>query len=82
VAGNRRYNACKKLGWSEICCQVVAADEKEAFRMSLPENMQRKSINPIEEDLAFEAYRMKYGWGAIVDLASGIGRSISTQIED
>ena len=32
VAGNRRFNACKALGWMEIPSRIVEADDKEAFQ--------------------------------------------------
>jgi ParB family transcriptional regulator, chromosome partitioning protein len=77
VAGNRRFNACRALGWKEIPCRVVYVDDKEAFQLSLIENIQRKNLNPIEEARAFEAYTLNYGWGGISELASMIGKSTS-----
>jgi ParB family transcriptional regulator, chromosome partitioning protein len=77
VAGNRRFNACRALGWKEIPCKVVHVGEKEAFQISLVENIQRKNLNPIEEAHAFEAYALNYGWGGISELAFMIGKSIS-----
>ena len=77
VAGNRRFNACKALGWMEIPSRIVEADDKEAFQLSLTENIQRKSLNPVEEEYAFEAYNLNYGWGGITELAFRIGKSIS-----
>ena len=47
VAGNRRYNACRSLGWRKITCYIVELDDREAFEVSLIENIQRKSLNPI-----------------------------------
>jgi ParB family transcriptional regulator, chromosome partitioning protein len=77
VAGNRRFNACKALGWKEIPARVIVASDKVAFELSIAENIQRKSLNPIEEAYAFQAYQMNYGWGGISDLAFRIGKSIS-----
>lgn len=77
VAGNRRFNACKALGWKEIPARMVEVDDKEAFQLSLTENIQRKSLNPVEEAYAFEAYHLNYGWGGITELAFRIGKSIS-----
>jgi ParB family chromosome partitioning protein len=65
------------MGWSEINCQVVEANENEAFSISLIENIQRRSLNPIEETSAFEAYHLNYDWGAVSELASNLGKSIS-----
>jgi ParB family transcriptional regulator, chromosome partitioning protein len=41
VAGNRRYQACKCLGWRRIACHIVDLNDKEAFEISLIENVQR-----------------------------------------
>jgi ParB family chromosome partitioning protein len=77
VAGNRRYNACRSLGWRKITCYIVELDDREAFEVSLIENIQRKSLNPIEEAQAFKKYVTDFGWGGITDLAIKIGRSAS-----
>jgi ParB family transcriptional regulator, chromosome partitioning protein len=77
VAGNRRYNACKKLGWRKIICHIVEVTDQEAFEISLTENVQKKTLNPIDEALAFKSYIKDYGWGGTSDLAEKLGRSIS-----
>ena len=77
VAGNRRYEACKILGWKKIICHIVELDDKEAFEIGLIENIQRKNFDPIEEARSFEMYVLKYGWGGISELAEKIGKSTS-----
>jgi ParB family chromosome partitioning protein len=77
VAGNRRYEVCKKLGWKKIICHIVELDDKEAFEIGLIENIQRKNFDPIEEAHSFEMYVIKYGWGGISELAEKIGKSTS-----
>jgi len=77
VAGNRRMEACKSLGWRKITCHVMELDNREAFEISLIENVQRKSLNPIEEGRAFKAYIEEFGWGGASNLAAKIGKSIS-----
>jgi ParB family transcriptional regulator, chromosome partitioning protein len=77
VAGNRRYKACTTLGWRKIVCHVVELTDKEAFEVSLIENMQRKNIDPIEEAHAFKNYVLTFGWGGISELAAKIGKSVS-----
>ena len=77
VAGNRRLQACKGLGWRKIICHIAELDDKEAFEISLIENIHRKSLNPIEEGYAFRSYVKDLGWGGISDLASKIGKSVS-----
>lgn len=69
VSGNRRYNACKYLAWRKIPCYVVELDDKNAFEVSLVENIQRKTLNPIDETCAFKKYMSDFGWGGITDLS-------------
>lgn len=77
VAGNRRYKACTTLGWRKIVCHVVELTDKEAFEVSLIENMQRRNMDPIEEAHAFKKYVLTFGWGGISELAAKIGKSVS-----
>ena len=49
IAGHRRYEACKRLGWRKIICHIVELDNREVFEVSLIENLQRKSLNPIKK---------------------------------
>jgi len=77
VAGNRRFNACKKLGWRRISCHLVELDDKSAFEVSIVENIQRQTLNPIEEGLAFIKYVNKFGWGGVSDLAQKLSKSPS-----
>jgi ParB family transcriptional regulator, chromosome partitioning protein len=77
VAGNRRFCACKALGWKKIACHIIELDDKGAFEVSLIENVQRKSLSPLDEATAFKAYVSDFGWGGVSDLASKIGKSLS-----
>jgi ParB family transcriptional regulator, chromosome partitioning protein len=77
VAGNRRLHACRILGWKKVACHVVQLNDKEAFELSLIENIQRRSLNPIEEGQAFKKYVSEFGWGGASDLAQKIGKSAS-----
>jgi len=77
VAGNRRYAACKQLGYRKIACQVIELDDKGAFEISLIENIQRKTLNPIEEARAYKQYVYEFGWGGASELSTKIGKSVS-----
>ena len=77
VAGNRRYQSCKALGWKKVACHVVELDDREAFEISLVENVQRKTLSPLEEARAFKLYVSDYGWGGVSSLAEKIGKSAS-----
>ena len=77
VAGNRRYSACKKLGWKKIPCQIVDITDMEAFEISIVENVQRKTLNPIDEAKAFKKYVYDNGWGSVSELATKLGKSVA-----
>ena len=75
VAGSRCFNACRKLRLRKIICHVVELDDKSAFEVSLIENIQRRSLDPIEEARAFRNYVQDRGWGGLTELASKISKS-------
>jgi ParB family chromosome partitioning protein len=77
VAGNRRFMACKMLKSRKISCQIVELDDKNAYEVSLIENIQRRTLTPIEEAHAFEKYVKEFGWGGATELSTKIGKSIS-----
>ncbi len=75
VAGNRRLEACKRLHWVRIPCLIREFTDKEAFEIGLVENIERKTLSPIEEARAFQKYVHESGWGGLTELAKTIGRS-------
>jgi ParB family transcriptional regulator, chromosome partitioning protein len=77
VAGNRRFDACKLLGWKKIPCHIVELDDREAFETSLIENIQRQSLNPLDEAKAFKCYVDDFGWGGMTELAKRLGKNPS-----
>jgi ParB family transcriptional regulator, chromosome partitioning protein len=77
VAGNRRYCACKSLGWKKIPSHIIELDDRQAFEVSIIENIQRMTLSPLDEATAFKAYVSDFGWGGVTDLASRIGKSLS-----
>jgi ParB family chromosome partitioning protein len=76
VAGYRRYSACKKLGWKKIPCQIVDLTDIQAFEISIVENVQRKTLNPLDEGKAFKKYVYDKGWGSASELATKLGKSV------
>jgi ParB family transcriptional regulator, chromosome partitioning protein len=75
VAGYRRYESCRRLRWRKIPACITELSDKEAFEIALTENIQRKSLNPIQEADAFNRYVKEYGWGGVSELARRIGKS-------
>ena len=77
VAGCRRYLACKKIGRRKITCQIANLSDKEAFEISIIENVQRMTLTALDEARAFKNYVSDYGWGGVSDLAAKLGKSVS-----
>lgn len=77
IAGNRRFMACKSLGWRKMPCNVVDLDDKACFEISLIENVQRRSLSVLEEAHSFKKYVNDYGWGGVSELAMKLGKSAS-----
>jgi ParB family transcriptional regulator, chromosome partitioning protein len=77
IAGYRRYEACRRLSWRRITCHIVELNDRESFELSLIENIQRETLNPIDEARAFKMYISEFGWGGVSELAKKIGKSPS-----
>src|SRR6266516_4656963 len=75
VAGNRRLAATRLLRLRKISSHIIYLTDKEAYEVALVENVQHKTMNPIEEAVAFGRYVESYGWGGVSELAKRIGRS-------
>ena len=54
VAGERRWQACKKLGYKTIAAKIVVANDAESQIIALVENLQRDNLNAIEEARGYQ----------------------------
>jgi ParB family transcriptional regulator, chromosome partitioning protein len=75
VAGERRLEACRRLKHRKIKVMIAELDDKTAYEISITENVQRKTLDPLEEAAAFKKYCQEYGWGSQSELARKIGKS-------
>src|ERR671935_910892 len=75
VAGHRRFQACRTLRWRFIPAKIRELSDKQAYEIQLTENIQRKSMDPIEEAEAFRRYVIDFGWGGVSELARKLGMS-------
>jgi ParB family chromosome partitioning protein len=75
IAGNRRLRACKLLRFRRMNCLVTNLDDAEAYEVSLIENVQRRTLNPLEEAAALKKYCVEFGWGSQTQLAKKLGKS-------
>jgi len=74
IAGHRRLEAARVLGWTEL--PVVVRDESEdgAYLLTLVENLQRDDLSPKEEAAALEVLLRERHWST-VQVAKAINRS-------
>jgi ParB family chromosome partitioning protein len=74
IAGHRRLEALRQLGWKTVPTVVRGADEDDAPVLRLVENLQRRDLRPAEEASALEALIRTRGW-TTHQVAAAIGRS-------
>lgn len=75
VAGAIRFEAIKRLRWTRVPCIVRELRDRDAFEVALTENIQRKTMNALEEAEGFKRYIDTYGRGSETQLARKIGKS-------
>lgn len=61
VAGERRYQAAKRAGLTEIPAVVRDISDEDVFKLALIENLQRTDLDPIEEAQGFRTLIEKTG---------------------
>ncbi len=74
VAGERRYRAAKLAGLTTVPCIVRSFSDLQRMEVSLIENIQRESLNPVEEARAY-AYLLTQSGIKQEELAKKVGKS-------
>ncbi len=74
IAGERRFRACRLLGWEKIPAIIKVMEDEEASAIMLAENIARKSLDPIDEAQAYQTRIDNFGW-TIEDLSRYVGTS-------
>lgn len=77
VAGERRFRAVQKLGWSEVPALVREVDDRTLLVLALVENIQREQLGPLEEAQGYAVLRDEYGLTQ-GEIAEAVGKSRST----
>ena len=54
IAGERRFRAAQRIGWTEIPAIVKDVDDRMLLSLAMVENLQRADLNPIEEAEGYE----------------------------
>jgi ParB family chromosome partitioning protein len=76
IAGERRWQAAKKAGLTEVPALVKQFSDQEAFEIALIENIQRENLNPLEEAQAFKRLMDEFSYNQ-EEVAKVIGKSRS-----
>jgi ParB family transcriptional regulator, chromosome partitioning protein len=77
VAGERRWRASMRLGWSEIAAIARDVDDRAMLVLALVENVQRASLSPLDEAEAFQRLGDEFSLSH-QEIADLVGRDRST----
>ena len=77
VAGERRWRAVSKLGWTRIPAAVRHVDDATMIVLALIENLEREDLTPLDEALAYRRLMQDFGLTQ-ADVAARVGRDRST----
>lgn len=61
IAGERRWEACKKLNFQQIPAIIKNYNDMESSAAALIENVQREDLNAVDEAIAYKKLMQKYG---------------------
>lgn len=77
IAGERRFRAAQRLGWTEIPAIIRDVDDKVLLSLAMVENLQRADLNPIEEAEGYEQLIKDFSLTQ-QDVADIVGKDRST----
>ena len=77
IAGERRWRAVQRLGWSKIPAVVKDVDDQTLLTLALIENLQRDDLSPIDEAAGYHRLGEEFQL-AQAEIARLVGRNRST----
>ena len=77
IAGERRWRAAQRAGLKSIPVVVKDVQAKDAYELTLVENLQREDLNPIEEAEAYQRLSSEFGYTQEA-LAQRVGKDRAT----
>jgi ParB family chromosome partitioning protein len=77
IAGERRWRAAQRAGLKSIPVVVKEVQERDAYELTLVENLQREDLNPIEEAEAYQRLSSEFGYTQ-EQLALRVGKDRAT----
>ena len=76
IAGERRYRAHQILKRDTIKARVIECDDREAYRLTLLENIQREDLSLLEEARGYKYLKEQFNY-KLEDLSKVTGKSVS-----
>lgn len=77
IAGERRWRAVRRLGWTEVPAVVREIDDRALLVLAIVENVQRADLSPLEEAEAYRRLIDDFGYTQ-KEVAESVGRERST----
>ena len=77
VAGERRWRAVRRLGWTEVPVIVKEPDDRAMLVLAIVENVQRAELSPLEEAAGYQQLIEEFGFTQ-AEVAESVGRERST----
>ena len=77
VAGERRWRAVTRLGWSDVPALVRDVDDRTLLVLALVENLQRSGLGALEEAQGYQQLVDEFGLSQ-KEVAEAVGRDRST----
>ena len=77
IAGERRFRAISRLGWTEAPVVVRDASDETLLVLALVENLQREALSALEEAEGYVALSEKFGMSH-AEIAESVGKDRST----
>jgi ParB family chromosome partitioning protein len=77
IAGERRFRAASRLGWTEIPAVVRQTDNRAALTLAMVENLQRADLDPVEEAEGYQRLIEEFALSQ-QEVAEVVGKERST----
>jgi ParB family chromosome partitioning protein len=77
IAGERRWRAAQRAGLKSVPVVVKEVQAREAYELTLVENLQREDLNPIEEAEAYQRLSNEFAYTQ-EQLAQRVGKDRAT----
>lgn len=77
IAGERRFRAATRLGWTEIPAIVRQVDDRTLLTLAMIENLQRSDLDPIEEADGYQRLVDDFAL-SVQEVAEVVGKDRST----